>query len=136
MSSIDERKEERTRALVFRYENREITLKDYYKATKCEYQRLLIQDVRGEWENMIVSGLYEYHKSPLSSSEYLIAQDGTIYRKSCHWGKVASCRWDLVEEDGVARFSNVFAIGKCHISQFEPILLEPWLYVLYKKRES
>lgn len=48
------------------------------------------------WKKMKESGRYEYHQSPKSSSEYLVdSKTGDIYRYADHWGRVASCVWNL-----------------------------------------
>lgn len=61
------------------------------------------------------SGKYQWHKSPKSSSEYLIdKKNGDIYRFSNHWGIVASCIWDI---DG--KNNSVWDIAKSNVRDFE-----------------
>ena len=69
------------------------------------------------WKKMKESGQFEFHESPnyLSMSQYLIdRQSGDIYRYSDHWGKVASCNWDIDADE----IQFLFLIGKANIKDF------------------
>ena len=82
----------------------EVTTDDYYLDTKTIFTPISnVSDYRileDTWNDMKDSGKYTYKQSPKSSSEYLIDKEtGDIYRYSDHWGRVASCEWDLKRSD-------------------------------------
>ena len=74
-----------------------VGLKDYFLDTETEFKKIKIDGSAEEkWSAMKGSAKYEYHKSPKSSSEYLVnKRTGDIYRFSDHWGRVSSCLWNL-----------------------------------------
>jgi hypothetical protein len=75
-----------------------VDFSDYYDGTIAEFKALSSdgKTVYEQWEELKAKG-YEWHKSPLSNSEYLIDKEtGDIYRYANHWGSVASCTWELV----------------------------------------
>ena len=75
-----------------------VDFSDYYDGTIAEFKALPSdgKTVYEQWEELKSKG-YEWHKSPLSNSEYLIDKEtGDIYRYANHWGSVASCTWELV----------------------------------------
>ena len=75
------------------------------------------KDNLNQWRKMKESGQFEFHESPnyLSGSQYLIdRQSGDIYRYSGHWGKVASCNWDIDADE----IQFLFLIGKANIKDF------------------
>lgn len=113
------------------------TLSDYYRDTRGTFKyvgperegktrREWEAENANQWREMRESGKYEYHKSPMSSSEYLIDKEsGDIYRYSDHWGNVGSCRWDIdvpyqmVQNNRLIRSSYV--IGKINIGELRGI---------------
>ena len=71
------------------------------------------------WQMMKESGSFEFHESPnyLSGSEYLLdRKTGDIYRYSGHWGRVASCEWDI-DADDIPYV--LYLIGKANIRDFQ-----------------
>lgn len=98
----------------------EVTVDDYYLDTKTTFKSILPknetwQEIDQRWEDMKKSGKYHWHQSPKSSSEYLIDEKtGDVYRFSDHWGRVASCTWDIVGEN-----DNKWDIAKSNIKDFE-----------------
>gem|GEM_PF-3571273 len=100
---------------------REVTLNDYYSSTAATFR-----PVDADWEAMRKSGRYQYAHSPYSSSEYLVdTESGNVYRRSDHWGKVASCRWNLEgREEGTTQ------IGVANIKDFEPIAPRQYNYLI------
>ena len=112
----------------YREENPTPTLEDYYISTQAQFAYAgpektgtnaeLAAANKKQWEEMKASGRYEWHKSPRSWSEYLIDKEtGDIYRYSNHWGKVASCYWDLDKKYGYYS-GGIYQIGKCNIKDF------------------
>lgn len=100
----------------YRSVHRTPTLNDYYIHTDAKFKAVPTGDrgVADAWQGMKASGKYEHHKSPLSDSEYLIDREsGDIYRMSDHWGRVASCQWDI---DNPAEGMQ---IGKANIKDFK-----------------
>ena len=78
------------------------------------------------FEKMKESGKYEYAHSPSSDSQYLIDREtGDIFRLSNHWGRVASCMWDIDQKHSVrdhfGEWYSIFQLGKCNISDFRGI---------------
>ena len=78
------------------------------------------------FEKMKESGKYEYTHSPSSDSQYLIDREtGDIFRLSNHWGRVASCMWDIDQKHSVrdhfGEYYSIFQLGKCNISDFRGI---------------
>lgn len=109
------------------------SLDDYYVATKADFEYvgsesanhtedLIAIEHENEhiWQEMVASGKYEHQKSPRSYSEYLIDHEtGDIYRFSNHWGRVASCLWDIDKRYGTED-TEIYAIGKSNIKDFKP----------------
>lgn len=94
-----------------------VDFSDYYDGTIAEFKALPSdgKTVYEQWEELKAKG-YEWHKSPLSNSEYLIDKEtGDIYRYANHWGSVASCTWELV---GAYDEYN-YHIAVCNISDFK-----------------
>ena len=84
------------------------TVDDYYISTNAKFEYVGPKQSEGTdpseteaenrriWQQMKESGQYEWHKSPLSDSEYLVdRKSGDIYRLADHWGKVSSCNWQI-----------------------------------------
>ena len=94
------------------------TTEDYFLSTRTDFKTVPTDDVKGTWEEMKNSGKYEYTKSPLSNSEYLVDHEtGDIYRMSDHWGPVASCYWTLDGFQG-QRYTDE-TIAKSNIKDFD-----------------
>ena len=94
---------------------------DYFESTVATFHALTDvldspAEVDAAWERLKREHPeWEHHKSPKSESEYLIdRENGDIYRKSHHWGRVASCNWkiSLVNQ-------GAYAIGKANVRDFE-----------------
>jgi hypothetical protein len=98
----------------------QVTIDDYYLDTETVFKSILTgkeswKDIDDKWDTMKKSGKYIWHKSPKSESEYLIDNEiGNIYRFSDHWGRVASCTWDISSKN-----SNVWDIAKSNIKEFK-----------------
>lgn len=98
----------------------QVTIDDYYLDTETNYQSILSKDenwkeIDDRWGAMKESGKYDWHQSPKSSSEYLIDNNtGDIYRFSDHWGRVASCSWDIKSES-----EQKWDIAKSNIKDFK-----------------
>ena len=97
----------------------DVTLNDYYEGTEARFEPLVTStsgDVDAEWDRLKAEHPdWELHESPKSNSEYLIDRNsGDIYRKSNHWGKVATCIWKLNHVN-----QGAFAIGKANIKDFK-----------------
>ncbi|MGN1172164.1 MAG: LPD5 domain-containing protein, partial [Muribaculaceae bacterium] len=106
---------ERTPYVDYRRVFEEPTLDDYHIATVADFRGVRSDDVSADWERMKGSGRYEWHRSPLSRSEYLVDREsGDIYRRSDHWGRVSSCYWSLDGSDVKGRD----VIGVANISDF------------------
>ena len=94
---------------------------DYFESTVATFHALTDvldspAEVDAAWERLKKEHPeWEQHKSPKSESEYLTdRENGDIYRKSHHWGRVASCNWkiSLVNQ-------GAYAIGKANVRDFE-----------------
>lgn len=111
------------------------TLDDYFDMTYTNFYDISNREgstnkqreesVLNQWKNMKSSNKYEFHKSPNSSSEYLIDRNnGDIYRFSDHWGDVSSCLWTINGTNGVKPYKTSygliepFSIGKSNIDNF------------------
>jgi len=106
----------------------DVTVDDYWLATNAvfnmfyEYEVIEKEngifsnnDVVGKFEDMKNSGKFEYTESPKSSSKYLVDRvNGDIYRFSDHWGRCATCYWDLI---GSKKYE--YGIAVCNIKEFE-----------------
>lgn len=98
----------------------QVTTDDYYLDTKTTFKSILPKEetwneIDERWDAMKKSGKYDWHQSPKSSSEYLIDnKTGDVYRFSDHWGRVASCTWDITGEN-----DNKWDIAKSNIKDFE-----------------
>ena len=102
-------------------ENQLVSLNDYFLDTKVTFEKINNDgDASRLWKQMEDSGKYEWHKSPKSSSEYLIdLTTGDIYRYADHWNDVASCYWQIADNSGNVLPKNTVAIGKANIVDFE-----------------
>lgn len=103
----------------------EVTIDDYYFDTDVDFKSILskkddYKTVDEKWAAMKNSDKYDWHKSPKSSSEYLIdKKTGDIFRFADHWGSVASCDWGIVPNCEIYdEVSNIFDIGKANIKDF------------------
>lgn len=98
----------------------QVTIDDYYLDTETVFSSIVgkednWKDIDDRWDNMKNSGKYHWHKSPKSSSEYLIDEsNGDVFRFSDHWGRVASCTWGLISDN-----ENKWDIAKSNIKDFE-----------------
>ncbi|MGC3978204.1 MAG: hypothetical protein QM751_08280 [Paludibacteraceae bacterium] len=98
----------------------QVTIDDYYLDTETTYQSILSKEdtwkeIDERWKEMKESGKYHWHQSPKSSSEYLIDEkNGDVYRYSDHWGRVASCSWDIESES-----EQKWDIAKSNIKDFK-----------------
>lgn len=99
------------------------TISDYYISTKTEFEDLFIdkdkwpskKEIEEKWEELKKDKDFEFTQSPSSSSQYLVnKKTGDIYRKSDHWGGVASCYWKL---DNGSRIKTT--IAKSNIKDFQ-----------------
>ena len=94
------------------------TTEDYFLSTRTDFKTVPTDDVKGTWEEMKNSGKYEYTKSPLSNSEYLVDHEtGDIYRMSDHWGPASSCYWTLDGFPGQRYTAET--IAKSNIKDFD-----------------
>lgn len=127
---------EKLAIFIYRDAHPTVTLDDYYKATKAEFENICSDgyiEVEDMWGTLMNSG-FEHHQSPLSQSEYLIDKaTGDIYRKSGHWGEhISTCAWTL-HKDG--KTQNRYAIGKANVSGFQtniPAFFKNWIEIKKK----
>lgn len=97
----------------------DVTIDDYFYDTETVFRSVLRKDekwneIEERWKKMIDSKKYDWHRSPKSSSEYLIDKEtGDIYRYADHWGKVASCDWNLISKN-----EGGYNIAKSNIKNF------------------
>lgn len=105
----------------------EVTIDDYYLDTSVKFESILSKEddykaVDKKWIAMKNSNKYDWHKSPKSSSEYLIdKKTGDIFRFADHWGRVASCDWRIVVNcDWIIdnEITDIFDIAKANIKDF------------------
>lgn len=111
-----------------------VSTKDYYLGTRADFEMvatdkpaermydesekaLSVGDIEAVWEELKGMEGFRLERSPKSDSEYLV-NDGTgeIYRKSDHWGRVASCHWML---NGRRREGGDWYIGRANVDEFE-----------------
>ena len=98
----------------------DVTSNDYFLSTETTYKSILSKedkydDISSKWETLKNSKKYIHHISPKSESEYLINEkNGDILRYSDHWGKVASCEWDLISEN-----TSKWNIAKSNLKDFK-----------------
>lgn len=127
---------EKLSTFIYRNEHPTVTLDDYFKATKAEFENICSEgyiEVEDMWGTLKSSGL-EHHTSPLSQSEYLIDKaTGDIYRKSGHWGEnISTCAWTLHKGDET---QNRYAIGKANVSDFKaniPVFVQKYIEIKKK----
>jgi len=98
-----------------------VSSENYYMCTDANFEMLEIEKyekVDNEWKKtfdpydtfnkMKNSGKFKYTHSPKSNSEYLVDEkDGVVYRIADHWGRCASCNWDIKDNSG-----NFISTGK------------------------
>lgn len=97
-----------------------VTSENYYIDTETTFTSVVTGDetakeIDDKWETMKKSGKFDFHKSPKSSSEYLVdKKTGDVYRYSDHWGRVASCSWQLDTES-----DSKWDIAKSNLKNFK-----------------
>lgn len=98
----------------------QVDLKDYYRCSKGTFEDLFIdkdkwptnKEVEDKWDELKKDKNLEFTQSPSSNSQYLVnKKTGDIYRKSDHWGCVASCFWSLD-----SKFKTKTTIAKINVS--------------------
>lgn len=74
---------------------KEITFYNFHISTKVDFKRV----TEKEWKDVsnVINKLKFTHTSE-SGSSYMVTDDGLVYRKSNHWGAIASCEWTLEGE--------------------------------------
>ena len=110
-----------------------VSTKDYYLGTRADFEMvatdkpaermydesekaLSVGDIEAVWEELKKKEGFRLEHSPKSDSEYLVNDaTGEIYRKSDHWGRVASCHWML---NGLRREGDWY-IGRANVGEFE-----------------
>ena len=110
-----------------------VSTKDYYLGTRADFEMvatdkpaermydegekaLSVGDIEAVWEELKKKEGFRLERSPKSDSEYLVNDaTGEIYRKSDHWGRVASCHWML---NGLRREGDWY-IGRANVDEFE-----------------
>ena len=110
-----------------------VSTKDYYLGTRADFEMvatdkpaermydesekaLSVGDIEAVWEVLKKKEGFRLEHSPKSDSEYLVNDaTGEIYRKSDHWGRVASCHWML---NGLRREGDWY-IGRANVDEFE-----------------
>lgn len=119
-------------------------LTDYYLNTICIFKPVATgeySNVNEKWEKLKLESRFEHHESPCrgSISEYLVdAKSGDIFRFSDHWGKCASCTWDLDVEnknyyDIDEKSYEEMAIGVANLNEFKR---KEYYYVQTKSAEA
>lgn len=119
----------------------DITVDDYYLDTETlfkaveEYTPTTNKDgsfkdnVQLKWQEMIDLGKYEFTQSPKSGSQYLIdRKNGDVYRKADHWGRCASCFWDVDFKEGG------YGIAVSNIKDFKRKASGYWFNPLYREK--
>lgn len=107
-----------------------VDLADYFDGTIADFKAINKNIVNSlehyinafkEWEELKKDPSLEWHKSPLSNSEYLInTETGDIYRFADHWGEVASCTWHLDRDYYDDKtFESRWNIGVANIADFK-----------------
>lgn len=108
---------------------KKITFDNYYIGTKAVFKRLPIlgyEEKQTAWKNL-QEQYNNITQSPKSSSQYIQTDKG-IYRYSDHWGRVASCDWDLLNEES-GNYTDGLAIGYCDLADFS---LQEYTYSGYR----
>lgn len=113
-----------------------INATSYYKATKANFQHIpaIIEMTKpnGEkisvdcpenlWAELREKYADQIKNSPISDSQYIVLHD-RVYRMADHWGRCASCYWELEGAEDFAYPENFrwgsWSIGVAHFSQFE-----------------
>lgn len=111
----------------------EVTIDDYYLNTSVKFKGISPkkdgrETVGEKWKAMKNSNKYDWHKSPKSSSEYLIdKKTGDIFRFADHWGEVASCTWEIDSKN-----PRGFSIAKANIKDFSRKDVESYFNPKYR----
>ena len=110
-----------------------VSTNDYYLGTRADFEMvatdvaanrmydegekgLSVADIDAVWEELKGKEGFRLERSPKSESEYLVNDEtGEIYRKSDHWGRVASCHWML---NGRRREGGDWYIGRANVADF------------------
>lgn len=90
-------KRENPITLPMREVDKTINKNNYFIGTDTIFDSILNKDdgyeeIKRKWEELKKKG--DWQSSPKSSSEYVVIKDG-VYRLSDHWGRAASCVWDI-----------------------------------------
>jgi hypothetical protein len=87
---------------------------NYHIGTNAKFTPIEIGDLecKKEWDKLIKK--YGKDKqSPLSNSKYIVTKNG-VYRLADHWGRCASCEWNIPNDND----SKIDRIGYANFSEF------------------
>lgn len=109
---------------------------NYFKSTKVNYTHIfaagttytrgditiVFEDADKVWADLLVKYADKIKNSPLSDSCYIVLED-RVYRKADHWGRCASCYWDLCKDKNTQypegfRWGS-YSVGVAYFSDFE-----------------
>lgn len=108
------------RSVRYRDVVKDINKHNFYISTKVEFKDLGLRG--GEsynfFEKLKQENPEKYQTSPKSGSEYIVFED-KVYRKSNHWGRVASCEWLLKISPSKEYEYGQWVIGLAYFKDFE-----------------
>lgn len=113
----------------------EVTVDDYFLETETTFKGIMkredgYREVSERWKKMKADKRYDFHESPKSSSQYLVDRTtGDVYRYSDHWGKVASCDWDLESKN-----EEKWDIGVSNLKDFQRKDSGTWFNPVFREK--
>lgn len=113
----------------------EVTVDDYFLETETTFKGIMkredgYREVSERWKKMKTDKRYDFHESPKSSSQYLVDRTtGDVYRYSDHWGKVASCDWDLESKN-----EEKWDIGVSNLKDFQRKDSGTWFNPVFREK--
>lgn len=93
-------------------------------STKVDFKRVFKKNkgVLKLWEQIKNESNIKGFYNSRSGSQYIITQEGDLYRLSDHWGAVASCEWTLEGEGNLNPMiflTGPLEIGKASLKDFK-----------------
>ena len=111
-----------------------VSSENYYMCTDANFEAMEIEkwekvdgvlkqtfDPYDTFNKMKNSGKFKYTYSPKSNSEYLVDEkEGVVYRIADHWGRCASCNWDIKDNEGnFIGTGRYIVLAKCRFKDME-----------------
>lgn len=109
-----------------------ITKNNFHLATKTYFKELAYGNKASEMFKALAEDNGVFFKSK-SMSQYIVMSD-LVYRYSDHWGRVASCDWELPRKNYLQKNNLTFTLAVSPLSDFISKSVSKEEMIAYNKR--